>query len=215
MKNNPLLPLLLNAGASRHHSRPQPKNGDVLRVNRGLYSHYGVYVAEGNHVIHYTGANGPNDFNGIVRETTLAEFLNGSQNYNVCTFPEHPVSDLTPNYAREGNIESCSSPKLGEAGRGCNPTPNPSPYAGEEKKPQQGRKYTLFQLWQLIKAAKLKDYHLYSGDETVQRARSKLGQGGYNLALNNCEHFAVWCKTGIRDSSQVNHVLDIITYFLS
>ena len=176
MKNNPLLPLLLNAGASHHHSRPQPQNGDVLRVNRGLYSHYGVYVAEGNHVVHYTGANGPNDFNGIVRETTLDEFLNGSPTYNVCTFPEHPQT-LTPSL--------------------------------------QGRKNTLFQLWQLIKAAKLKDYHLYSGDETVQRARSKLGQGGYNLALNNCEHFAVWCKTGIRDSSQVNHVLDIITYFLS
>ena len=208
MKNNPLLPLLLNAGASHHHSRPNPQNGDVLRVNRGLYSHYGVYVAEGNHVIHYTGANGPNDFNGIVRETTLDEFLNGAETFNICTFPEHPVNDIIPS----------SSHMLGEARRGSvidDLTPNPSSYAGDGKKTPQSSKYTLFQLWQLIKAAKLKDYHLYSGDETVQRARSKLGQGGYNLALNNCEHFAVWCKTGIRDSSQVNHVLDIITYFLS
>ncbi|MBQ7219406.1 MAG: lecithin retinol acyltransferase family protein [Synergistaceae bacterium] len=176
MKNNPLLPLLLSAGASRHHTQPQPQNGDVLRVNRGLYSHYGVYVAESNHVIHYTGANGPNDFNGIVRETTLDEFLNGSPTFSVCTFPEHPQT-LTP-----------------------------SP---------QGKAHSLFQLWQLIKSLKLKDYHLYSGDEAVARARSRLGQGGYNLALNNCEHFAVWCRTGIRDSSQVNHILDIITYFLS
>ncbi|MBQ6981315.1 MAG: lecithin retinol acyltransferase family protein, partial [Synergistaceae bacterium] len=64
-----------------------PKNGDVLRVNRGLYSHYGVYAADKNHVIHYTGATGPNDFNGIVRETSLDEFLNGSENFSVCTFP--------------------------------------------------------------------------------------------------------------------------------
>ena len=176
MKPNPLLPLLINTVGSRNHTKPQPQNGDVLRVNRGLYSHYGVYVADNNHVIHYTGATGPADFNGIVRETTLAEFLNGAETFNVCTFPEHPQT-LTPSTS--------------------------------------GKKVTLFQLWQLIKAMKLKNYHLYSGEETVARARSKLGQGGYNLALNNCEHFAVWCKTGIRESSQVNHILDIITYFLS
>ena len=56
-------------------------------------------------------------------------------------------------------------------------------------------------------------YHLYSGEETVRRARSKLGEGGYNLALNNCEHFAVWCKTGVKDSSQVNSVLDMLAKF--
>lgn len=172
MKNNFLLPLLLKAGAASH-STPSPKHGDVLRVNRGLYSHYGVYVHP-NRVIHYTGATGPDDFNGIVRETSLDEFLNGSESFNVCTFPEHPQT-LTPIHSKKG----------------------------------------LFQLWQAIKAIKLKDYHLYSGEETVMRARSKLGQGGYNLALNNCEHFAVWCKTGVKDSSQVNHILDILTYLLS
>ena len=173
-----LLPLLLNAGAYSHHTTPQPQNGDVLRVNRGLYSHYGVYVEESEHVIHYTGANGPADFNGIVRETSLAEFLNGAEHFDVCTFPNFPP---------------LSSP-LSQGGL-------------------KGGK--LFQLWQAVKAAKLKGYHLYSGSETVERARSKLGTGGYNLAFNNCEHFAVWCKTGIRDSSQVNHILDIITYLMS
>ena len=44
----------------------EPQNGDVIRVNRGLYSQYGVYVADSKHVIHYTGATVPNDFNGIV-----------------------------------------------------------------------------------------------------------------------------------------------------
>lgn len=170
-----LLPLLLSTGAVNHHNSPSPKNGDVLRVNRGLYSHYGVYAADSNHVIHYTGANGPDDFNGIVRETSLDEFLNGSENFNVCYFPEHPQ-----------NFTAFPQKKGG-----------------------------LFRLWQIIKELRLKDYHLYSGDETVARARSKLGEGGYNLALNNCEHFAVWCKTGVKDSSQVNNILDIITYLLS
>lgn len=45
--------------------------------------------------------------------------------------------------------------------------------------------------------------HVYSAEETVRRARSKLGKEGYNLVTNNCEHFAVWCKTGHQRSSQV------------
>lgn len=143
-------------------------NGDVIRVNRGIYSHYGVY-AEPGHVIHYTGANGPEDFNGIVRETTLEEFLNGAKTLRVCHFPKNPQ-----------NI------------------------------PALPAKNTLAKILSIIRIMKLRDYHLYSPEETVERARSKIGMGGYNLALNNCEHFAVWCKTGVRDSSQVNRILNTI-----
>lgn len=50
-------------------------------------------------------------------------------------------------------------------------------------------------------------YHLYSPEETVKRAESRLGEDKYNLALNNCEHFAIWCKTGISESYQVKDVL--------
>lgn len=151
----------------------KPENGDVICVNRGLYKHYGIYV-EGGNVIHYTGANGPDDFNGVVRETSLNEFLNGAENFHVCRFPDKP----------------------------------------EKYDSSYDREHIIFSIWQAIKNFRLRDYHLYSGDETVRRARSKIGEGGYNLALNNCEHFAVWCRTGIKDSSQVNHVLDFITYLL-
>jgi hypothetical protein len=40
-------------------------------------------------------------------------------------------------------------------------------------------------------------------DEVVARAESKLGQSGYNLFNNNCEHFARWCVTGRAESGQV------------
>lgn len=40
--------------------------------------------------------------------------------------------------------------------------------------------------------------------EVVARAESKLGESGYNLFNNNCEHFARWCITGKHSSSQVN-----------
>lgn len=53
-------------------------------------------------------------------------------------------------------------------------------------------------------------YHLYSPSETVKRAKSRLGECDYNLATNNCEHFAIWCKTGISESHQVNMFLRAI-----
>ena len=31
---------------------------------------------------------------------------------------------------------------------------------------------------------------------------------GYNLVFNNCEHFAIWCKTGVFASKQVNALID-------
>jgi len=44
---------------------------------------------------------------------------------------------------------------------------------------------------------------LFSGKETVNRARSRIGEKSYNLIFNNCEHFALWCKTGRSKSIQV------------
>lgn len=42
----------------------------------------------------------------------------------------------------------------------------------------------------------------YGPRKTVQRARSEIGKGGYNLLTHNCEHFAIWCKTGCLKSTQ-------------
>ena len=50
-------------------------------------------------------------------------------------------------------------------------------------------------------------YHLYTPEETVQRAESRLGERCYDLATNNCEHFAIWCKTGVSESTQVEEFL--------
>ena len=41
---------------------------------------------EGGTVIRCMGANEGNDFNGLVRETSLAEFVNGSGIFSVCSF---------------------------------------------------------------------------------------------------------------------------------
>ena len=43
--------------------------------------------------------------------------------------------------------------------------------------------------------------------QTLRRAMSRIGEQRYNLLFNNCEHFAVWCKTGQHRSSQVERAL--------
>jgi hypothetical protein len=44
----------------------------------------------------------------------------------------------------------------------------------------------------------------FSREEVVDRARSVIGTnfGGYSVLENNCEHFAMWCVTGIKASRQ-------------
>jgi Lecithin retinol acyltransferase len=46
----------------------------------------------------------------------------------------------------------------------------------------------------------------HGADAVVARARARVGQRGYDLAENNCEHFACWCKTGQHKSAQVRDV---------
>jgi len=56
-------------------------------------------------------------------------------------------------------------------------------------------------LFNYIRAA---GYHLFSPQETIERAKSRLGEEKYSLPFNNCEHFAIWCKTNVKESHQVN-----------
>lgn len=53
-----------------------------------------------------------------------------------------------------------------------------------------------------------KNFCLYTPEETVQRARERLGEEKYHLVVENCEHMAIWCKTGVSFSFQVLRVLD-------
>ncbi|MCL1991989.1 MAG: lecithin retinol acyltransferase family protein [Spirochaetes bacterium] len=47
-------------------------------------------------------------------------------------------------------------------------------------------------------------------DEVIRCAYSSIGKTGYNLAVNNCDHFATWCKTGKQRSIQVDFVKEMI-----
>ena len=53
-----------------------------------------------------------------------------------------------------------------------------------------------------------KNFCLHSPEETIARARERIGEEEYHLVVGNCEHLAVWCKTGVSVSFQVLKVLD-------
>jgi hypothetical protein len=48
---------------------------------------------------------------------------------------------------------------------------------------------------------------VFSPEEIVRRARSRLGENDYRLLTNNCEHFCNWCLDGVSHSAQVERPL--------
>ncbi len=68
----------------------------------------------------------------------------------------------------------------------------------------------------LFQRKELKEYKkLYSPAETVERAESRLGEEGYDLLVNNCECFALWCKTGESKSYQSDKFDGVISGLMS
>lgn len=66
--------------------------------------------------------------------------------------------------------------------------------------------------------AEARDYNeielkkLLPKDEIINRAKSLLGTGlgKYNLITNNCEHFSNYCAFGVKESTQVSDVLNML-----
>ena len=48
---------------------------------------------------------------------------------------------------------------------------------------------------------------VFSSEDIVRRARSRLGENDYRLLTNNCEHFCNWCLSGVSHSAQVQRPL--------
>ena len=44
---------------------------------------------------------------------------------------------------------------------------------------------------------------IYSAEEIVRRARSRISEQAYHLLTNNCEHFCNWCVSGLSRSVQI------------
>ena len=55
--------------------------------------------------------------------------------------------------------------------------------------------------------AKQNRYPAFPSDQVVDNAKARLGERGYSILNNNCEHFANECKYGIKESRQVKAFL--------
>ncbi len=133
------------------------ESGDIVYVKHRGYQHFGIYTGN-DRVIHYYKEKNPLVSDGIIKETSLSEFMSGSDTLYVLNGDSNHKQLLD---------------------------------------------------W-LIKRIWGEDFHSFSPEETVARARSKIGEKGYNLVSNNCEHFALWCKTGIGMSTQVEEILSLL-----
>lgn len=47
-------------------------------------------------------------------------------------------------------------------------------------------------------------------ERVLRRAVSSLGTRGFDPLVSNCEHFAVWCKTGRKESSQITSAVSFV-----
>lgn len=158
--------------------------GDVIYIERHdiiNYKHFGIY--SGNEkVIHYTKDNSEDCCDGIIRETSLRRFLNGDRNLYVCDF------DNLGKRIRERKVDL------------------PTTASGISNVPISLGIALFKRMWESIFGEA--EGKLYSPQETVQRARDHIGDRQYDFFLNNCEHFAIWCKTGISKSEQIDEFLD-------
>lgn len=44
---------------------------------------------------------------------------------------------------------------------------------------------------------------VFTSEEAISRAESRIGEDSYNVFFDNCEHFVMWCKFGVEESKQV------------
>lgn len=54
---------------------------------------------------------------------------------------------------------------------------------------------------------RVRDHRVFDARAIAARARSRIGENGYRLFGNNCEHFCEWCITGRSRSRQIERLL--------
>ena len=191
----------------------KPQFGDVIFIKKDflllkkIYHHYGVYVDD-NEVWHYDQKSESSlgkkldnlTCNGIIRSTSYEEFHEGHPVY-ICRFNELVIDRLYKIEFIDLNIYKTLMLKLASF--------------------LPAKAFVTFFVANFIFNAHNKAQntyteehraamHLFSPKETVERARQCRDMEKYNLIFNNCEHFAIWCKTGVKESIQVEKLQEIL-----
>ena len=123
----------------------KPSYGDQIRVNRGMYTHHGIFISEDS-VIHFAPPG-----NTDVLDPSKARVINT------------PLNEFLKGGVLEVRV-----------------------YTDEELKRKRSPK------------------------AIVAEALAHLGEGGYNIISNNCEHFSNLCAFGKKESNQVEAVFSLL-----
>jgi Lecithin retinol acyltransferase len=159
--------------------------GDVVADSRTGYTHYGVYVGNES-VVHYVKPeNGT--FKGVVRKTSLRDFAPGKDAVTVILFGEK--------YEQKRAKASIPMPLEVAIGIVAMPIGYKTPWQQKREEEQADRS---------------RKYRVCTPDEVVESAMKQLGKKQYDLLFNNCEHFALFCKTGIHESTQVRRIFNLL-----
>ena len=174
--------------------------GDVIKVDRGRYYHYGIYendnkVYEYNKIYDSTEDCQPNlskKYNIDIHITSIWDFAKGKDGKGDAVYRL-----VLPD--RYSSNKSCKIISIKVWDR-------------EDEKAIKSIKETKelnnpFSFFASLfdeseDFSQLPDYHIYSPFETIQRAKERIGEEDYNLINNNCECYALFCKIGINKSTQ-------------
>lgn len=169
-----------------------PVRGDIIRTPRtevvlGVkinFWHWAVFVSP-EEIIHYTSPT--SDAGGdtiMIQATEFKQFLKGNELFEVVNFPS--------NYETKKSYSQGSVPSNNIVTPGTNPLKWLLP--GFLSIPMAAAR--------IASTVNAFNYKIATPDEVVKRARSRCGEKKYHFMMNNCEHFAVFCKTGIHESEQ-------------
>ena len=154
--------------------------GDIVAVRRKNGLYYHYAVYIGRgKVIHYADPDKEMGKNPCIHKADFRYFLSGATSYEILLFSE------------EGKVPQHIKIDL---------------ISGKEEKGRFSKKDRILFGKMFLGQMRI---NIFSPEETVNRAKIRLGEKNYKLKTNNCEHFAIWCKTGIRESTQVDMVFGV------
>jgi len=170
-----------------------PQRGDIIRTKREevrlkiklTFWHWAVFVSP-TEVIHYTSpASDAGGDSMKIQPTDFEGFLKGNSQFEIVEFPSKYESQKS---FSQGSIPSNRVTKQ--------PPINPLKWLlpGFLSIPMAAAK--------VVATINSFNYVLATPDKVVERARNRCGEQNYNFMFNNCEHFAVYCKTGVSESEQ-------------
>ena len=178
--------------------------GDIIGISETLYDHFGLYIGN-DRLIHFTCQDrSKSKSQAKIQETGMDHFLADRESFFMVSAPEW--LDAYRRWVDECVKANEISKAAGVAMLGMSLL---NPLAGAmslltSSAVQMTVTSTQILQEQVVKQRKeiLAELQQYSGETSVARAQSLIGKKGYNLFTYNCEHFAFWCRLGVRVCEQ-------------